>query len=393
MELDSDLRNKLSASLLRITDRSAFFAALALHAHLEASEVIPTAATDGAAVYINPAFWATLSVPEQDGVLLHEVLHAALLHVTRRAGRDPKLWNVAADVVVNGIILKEGWILPEKRIRDTRYEHLAVEEVYEKLLKDANLPPPLEADLLEDAPGDGTEKVAGVGRESKNAEAREASDRFWKNAIEQAQIVARMNRVGDVPAGILRELKSASKSQLDWRSYLWRYLTQTPTDFTSFDRRFVGRGVYLDTLDGESVRVMVCVDTSGSVDDAELGTFLGEVGSILRAYPHLECDLYFADAELHGPYALKAGAAMPKAIGGGGTDFRPFFAHIASHRFLAHPTVAIYLTDGYGDFPERVPRHPVLWVVPPGGLELERFPFGEAVRLLKTQATPFVRSR
>jgi predicted metal-dependent peptidase len=393
MKLEPLLKQKLSASLLRITNKSAFFAALALHAHLEASEEIPTAATDGSTVYVNPAFWESLTAGEQDGVLLHEVLHAALLHVSRRAGRDPKLWNVAADIVVNGIIVKEGWALPENRIRDTRSEHLAVEEAYEKLLKDANLQPPPDADLLDAAPGDASSQAAGIGKEREDSRSREASDGFWKNALEQAQMVARMNRVGDVPAGILRELKSASKPQLDWRSYLWRYLTQTPTDFTSFDRRFVGRGVYLDTIDGESVRVMVCVDTSGSVDDAELGTFLGEVRSILRAYPHLECDLYFADAQVHGPFPLKGGAVLPKAIGGGGTDFRPFFARIASHRFLAHQAVAIYLTDGYGTFPERAPRYPVLWVVPPGGLDLERFPFGEAVRLLKTQATPYVASR
>ena len=44
-----------------------------------------------------------------------------------------------------------------------------------------------------------------------------------------------------------------SESQLDWRSYLWRYLVQTPTDFQGFDRRFVGRGLYLEALIGESV--------------------------------------------------------------------------------------------------------------------------------------------
>ncbi len=386
MELDPTLQRKLSASLLRITDKSAFFAALALHARIEASREIPTAATDGDAVFINPEFWNTLSSAEQDGVLLHEVLHAALLHVSRRAGRDPKIWNLAADVVVNGMILKEGWTLPEKRIREPRFEHLAVEEVYEKLLREANVLPPLDADLLEDAPSDVSEKRGGARKGEGSKKSRKASDGFWKNAIEQAQLVAKSNRVGDLPAGILRELKSATRTQLDWRSYLWRYLTQTPTDFTNFDRRFVGRGMYLDTIDGESVRVLVCVDTSGSVDEGELQIFLGEVVGILRAYPHLECELFFADAEVHGPFPLKVGAPFPKPMGGGGTDFRPFFTRIASHRFLANQTVAIYLTDGYGTFPERAPRCPVLWVVPAGGLEMEKFPFGEAVRLLKFAA-------
>jgi len=43
--------------------------------------------------------------------------------------------------------------------------------------------------------------------------------------------------------------------------------------------------------------------------------------------------------------------------------------------------VLIYLTDGYGDFPEQAPATPTLWVVPPGGLEDEGFPFGDVLRL------------
>ncbi len=45
--------------------------------------------------------------------------------------------------------------------------------------------------------------------------------------------------------------------------------------------------------------------------------------------------------------------------------------------------VCIYLTDGYGDFPDAPPELPVLWVVTSGGRGLELFPFGEAVRLFE----------
>jgi len=48
-------------------------------------------------------------------------------------------------------------------------------------------------------------------------------------------------------------------------------------------------------------------------------------------------------------------------------------------------TLAIYLTDGYGDFPTRVPNLPTLWVVTPNGKDLHEFPFGETVRLLASQ--------
>ncbi|MEO0969478.1 MAG: VWA-like domain-containing protein, partial [Cyanobacteria bacterium J06639_18] len=44
--------------------------------------------------------------------------------------------------------------------------------------------------------------------------------------------------------------------------------------------------------------------------------------------------------------------------------------------------VCVYLTDGYGDFPQVDPDVPVLWVVTPGGLNKDEFPFGEVVKLL-----------
>ena len=68
-------------------------------------------------------------------------------------------------------------------------------------------------------------------------------------------------------------------------------------------------------------------------------------------------------------------------MGGGGTSFRPFFERLPRRRAAWEPSVAIYLTDGYGDFPPLAPSDPVLWVVTPGGMDVARFPFGEAVRL------------
>jgi predicted metal-dependent peptidase len=188
---------------------------------------------------------------------------------------------------------------------------------------------------------------------------------------------------GQLPAHLAREFGQAQAPQLDWRSYLWRFLVQTPTDFAGFDRRFVGQRLYLETLTGESVRVHVCVDTSGSIRAAHLQVFVNEVQAILSAYPHIRCDLYYADSQLHGPYTLAAHGVVPPAEGGGGTDFRPFFHQVASQQDTWTPTLAVYLTDGFGPFPPQPPAFPVLWVVTPGGRALEQFPFGEAVRLLR----------
>ena len=383
MKLTPELEKIISASLLRLQVKSPFFATLALFTHFQSTEVLPTAGTDGKNIFVNPEFVRSLSPGQLDGLLLHEVLHAALLHVLRRGPRGSILWNIAADIVVNGMIAEQGnFELPEGGIRDPKLEHLSVEEIYEILLKDfphlsLNCP-----DLLEETPcdalGDPNNSSGSLG-----AARRTTLETHWRNAMQQAMVIARSsNSQGYIPQGLRRELGALTKAQLDWRSYLWRYLVQTPTDFSGFDRRFIGRKLYLEALEGESVHVFVAVDTSGSIGDEQMRMFLSEVLGILNSYPHLICQLYYVDAEAYGPYTLESNAKIPSPVGGGGTSFVPFFDKVAENHKGETTAVCVYLTDGYGRFPSETPCLPVLWVVTPGWLDLERFPFGEAVRLL-----------
>lgn len=365
---DKELQQRLSGSLLRLRARQPFFAALALFASPQLSSTTPTAATDGKRIFWGREFLAKLKTDEVDGVMLHEVLHAALLHVTRRGRRDPILWNIAADIVVNGMVVEAKFKLPQGAIREPKWEKLAVEEVYELLERSATKLVLADgwADLLPEGVGEA-----------------EALAAHWRAAQAQANTLMRASGQGTRPAGWDREFGMLEPAQLDWRSYLWRHLVRTPTDFSGFDRRMLGRGLYLETLEGESVRVCVCIDTSGSIGQGQLNQFLGEVEGILRSYPHLICDLYFADAGLDGPHRLSGDGGWPTPKGGGGTDFRPFFTAVTeAEREWDSPAVCVYLTDGYGTFPEAPPAGPVLWVVSPGGLGVEDFPFGEVARLL-----------
>ncbi|MCL6526890.1 MAG: VWA-like domain-containing protein [Thermaceae bacterium] len=382
------LEARISASLLRLRVRSPFLATLALFARFKPSLELPTAATDGRDVFYNPHFMGSLSDPHFDGVLLHEVLHAALLHVPRRSHRHPQRWNIAADIVVNGILIQNGFSLPEGHVREAGLERYAVEEVYALLPVERSLERVF-VDLLEEPPGDAQgsdpEAQAGQGKPPRSKRLLDGDslskaeiERHWKKALQQAQVIARSQGQGNLPAGVERAFGLLEPPELDWKTLLWRFLVRTPTDFSGYDRRHVGRGWYLETLESENLRVFLAVDTSGSVEDALVRQFLSEVQGILRAYPHLEAQLYYADATLYGPYSLQADGEIPPPQGGGGTDFRPFFSQLAE---LSAEGVCIYLTDGYGDFPLEAPQIPTLWVVSPGGLDSSAFPFGEVARL------------
>ncbi len=385
--LTPEIAESISAALMRICARNSFFGSLVLQARLRPSTQIPTAATDGRDIFINNSFFEGLTPAEREAVLLHEVLHAALRHVPRRSGRDPKLWNIAADIVINGMLAKEGYQLPEGGLRDTGREHLSTEEVYELLLRDGQQQPTSTwADLLEQPPSD-TGAPSDSQQNSPNdgsSESQSSSADSWEQALEQARLVAQSSTYGSIPAGMQREMSMVSGEQLDWRSLLWRYMVRSAVDFQGFDRRFIGQRLYLDALEIETIRVAIAVDTSGSIDHGDLQQFLGEVRAVLRAYPHLACTLYYADTALHGPHRLSARGPIPAPIGGGGTDFRPFFERIGRHGSRERADVAIYLTDGWGSFPTKTPTRPVLWVVTPGGADARSFPFGQVVRLIQS---------
>jgi predicted metal-dependent peptidase len=382
----SHLDGMISASVLRLRARSAYFATLVLFAPVIASAQVDHAATNGAQVLVNPQYFATLSQVDQDRLLLHQVLHAALMHVTRRGSRDPRIWNTACDIVLNGIISEIAGIgVDPAAQRAPDLEALSVEEVYELLQRDPSRFPLTSAiDLLDANAADrsGREGQGGVEEETRGTKRNAALEAHWHNALHQADLISLVVAQGSLPASMRREFSVLDPEKLDWRTYLWRYLVQTPTDFVGFDRRFIGRGLYLDALAGESLQVYVAVDTSGSIDERHMRLFMQEVQGILRSYPHIACELFFVDSEAHGPFPLTAHSELPEPIGGGGTDFRPFFAAIEALIRPHVPAVGVYLTDGYGTFPDHAPEFPILWVIVAGGLDTAQFPFGEAIRLV-----------
>jgi hypothetical protein len=83
-----------------------------------------------AEIYINPA--AGLGEEEIKFVMAHEFLHAALKHGGRIDRRDPYLWNVACDFVVNRWLTEMGvGERPCGVLYDERFNGLNVESVYD----------------------------------------------------------------------------------------------------------------------------------------------------------------------------------------------------------------------------------------------------------------------
>ena len=133
---DMDFGDTVTKSVLQVRRECAVFGALMLFARIIPSKSIETAATDGKTIFINQDYLPSLSSSEQNALLLHEVLHMALLHCIRIGGRDRHIWNIAADIVVNGLIrMNTSFQLPNGAIIDDEFKDESAEEIYEALLK------------------------------------------------------------------------------------------------------------------------------------------------------------------------------------------------------------------------------------------------------------------
>ena len=382
----NELFEYISATKIRLRKLSPFFAALSLYAEIDFSNEVKLAATNGKKIIFNPITYIQLPPAERDGVFLHELLHMALLHNLRRGVRDHYIFNIAADIVVNGMIVNEGnFKIPKYGIRDEDLEHLSVEEVYELIIKNKKKYNLNLVDLIndekdsedKDSQGKGNDLKTGISDLNTEAEIRN----YWKQAINDAKLITKGSSEKSLSESFERNFGEVLEPEIDWKTKLWNFLVRTPTDFGEFDRRLIYSGLYLENLEGESINVFCCIDTSGSISDYEISKFMREIKGIINAYPNLNCRLWYADHECYGPYNIDSMENVPKPKGGGGTNFEPFFKDITKKEFNNNDGVCIYLTDGYGYFPEKEPDLPVLWVVIPGGAEQEYFPFGEIVKL------------
>lgn len=391
--LPEELADKVSNARILLGSRVPFFGHLLFGASVYADPDVLTAATDGASIFFAPKFAQQLDFEEFVGVLVHEVLHMALLHLPRREERKPRRWNIAADMVINEILDEEGFVLPAGPVRfpenKPEWKGKSVEEVYELIKRDSSDWTIHESwiDLEERQQGrqrgDDSEQQSNAEQQSDKAKKWKQISSHWKQVVRRAHQAQRMSGQGSLAKGLKRRIDKVTRPQIGWRRALWRFLVKTPVDFDQFDRRYIHRGLYLKALQADALNLYVAIDTSASIADEHIQMFMGELSGILRSYPHIQAEVYFADAELYGPYQLTSRSSIadfPTPEGGGGTSFVPFFDAVDEKRLLNHTPVAVYLTDGYGDFPES-PSCPVLWIRTPGGLESEQFPFGRVLTL------------
>lgn len=366
IDLDT-VRLRLSKAKTALVLEHPFIGALALSMPFELDDTVPTAATNGKRVAFNPEFVVGLTDAEVKFLVAHECFHPMLGHTYRRGGRQPRRWNMAADYVVNYLLIEERIGQMPKRGRHDPAIYAAgqgtSEGIYD-ILPEQNEAAGLDGllDNCEDSDGDPAEIA------QQQAE--------WKVKLVQAAQSARM--MGRLSAGMQRLVDEILRPVVDWREVLQRFLTKARTDqrsFARFNRRFLPQGLYLPSVSGEAMGELVfAVDCSGSITQHTINQFAAEITVVKDdMMPERVHVLYFDSRVSHVECYEPDDPLDIRPHGGGGTDFAPVFDKILA--LDIHPVAIVFLTDlccgSFGNQPDT----PVLWVTTAQGTA----PFGEVV--------------
>ena len=189
-------------------------------------------------------------------------------------------------------------------------------------------------------------------------------------------------QAGNSAGDLERYIGSQLAPQTDWRDHLAVTVTMAArgdgdSTYARIDRRLLaGAGIAMPLPTRPCTdTIVVAVDTSGSVSEAELSQFLSELaGCIAQLNPQcvitLPCDAQVYDpivlADLNNStdfdavYESIATEVSEGFRGGGGTSFVPPFDWVRDNGF-EHIDLFVYLTDGYGSAMEDPPSYPVVW--------------------------------
>ena len=370
MALTSEQRVTKSHIAIMRSKQFCMFAGVLSVGKVNFTEDLPTAATNGRDVMYNPKFIDTLNDKELNFVVLHEALHKAFqhMHLWKKLWKEsPMLANMAADYVVNYSIYEaddrnEITMMPSSALFDKKYAGMTTKQVFDLLKKDVE---------------SGGGSRGGIdGHDTHDWEGAEAlSDDEVKETAKQIDQALRQGEIirGKMQGNKNRSVNELLEPKVNWREQLRDFVNATcrNKDRTSWKRphkRFIGHDVYMPSMVGETIgKIVVGIDTSGSIGQQELNEFLTEVVAICddvspSSIEFLYWDTVVAGHETYHQGDYKSLVQSTKPAGGGGTHVGCVNQYIKDKRI--QPEAIIILTDGYveDDFGGNW-DYPTLWAI------------------------------
>lgn len=341
-------------------------------------EDITVAAVDESVrtIYLNPA--AALDEQESRFVIAHEVLHVALRHLPRRQGRDPWLWNVACDFVINDWLIQMQVGTPPALglLHDETLRGLSAEEVYDRVVTDLRRMRKLrtlagsQCDMLERRLD--TERVPCTDL-----------DAFCREQLGKGLMLHQQQGRGFLPAGLVEEINALQQPPIGWEVQLARWFDhhfpsiETRRSYARLSRRQSATPdiprphVSPDPRTREGRTFGVVLDSSGSMSRQMLARALGAIASYAEAKEVAAVRVVFCDARPHDAGYLPANeiAGRVRVHGRGGTVLQPAIDLLQGTADFPEDGPLLIITDGHCDVLKIRRSHAFL--MPPGG----RLPF------------------
>ncbi|MEA2019734.1 MAG: VWA-like domain-containing protein [Campylobacterota bacterium] len=342
-----------------------YFGSIASMQKAKLNEDIETFSSKPEFFEYNDDYIESLNDEELSFLLTNSAMHQALGYENRQEGRISWLWIMAQDYSINSLLVNNGLELPDKLFYDERFDTLSTEAIY-KILED-------EIDEDKHTPKD-VENI----KYEKMADTNE----FDQDSIEELnqQLLNKAKLQGDLPLGIEILVPKLDTKEISWEDELYTMIENSVKfDYTLFppNKRYLSRDVALPALSGIKTKVVIAIDSSGSIDMQLLGRFLNEVESIMNTFTSFEIDLLIADAKVHQHHILYPGDELEYNIkGGGGTNFEETFKYVYEN--IDNVTLFLYFTDTFGKFPQHEPDYDVIWIVPEKNIEV---PFGKIISI------------
>lgn len=337
------------------------------------SDDVPTACTNGRDETYGRAFVDSLTDAELRFVILHECYHKMYRHLItwkHLHDKNHNTANISCDYNINGKLVDEnredgfatmprdadgnqiGLFDEQFRKPDGSWMDTAV--IFKMIEQQQNQPQGNESG------GDdsqGTSSAQGFDEHDWDG-ADNLSDDEVKELEKEVDIAIRQGSIIAGKSGITgnRLLDELMQSQVDWREVLREFIQTTCTgnDYSTWkrpNRRYIGAGVYMPSGISEKVdELVIAIDTSGSIPDADLAVFLSEVQSICTTVKPDKVRLLYWGHEVVGDesyatHEIDTLAQSTRPKGGGGTDVECVVEYMQRHQIK--PQATIIFTDGY----------------------------------------------
>ena len=307
-------------------------------------------------LYVSPG--AGLSFDEAKFVLAHELLHVGLRHDARRQGRDPHLWNVACDFVINGWLVEMGvGEIPQfGGLHDRKLQGLSAEAIYDRLVVDLR-----RNRKLATLRGVGACDILGDGDWWKCSDAMSLDD-FYRRALSQGLSHHQEQGRGLLPAGLLEEIRALDRPPIAWDVQLAQWFDEhfPPLErvrsYARLSRRQsatpdIPRPRYVAPPDDANRTFGIVLDTSGSMDRTLLAKCLGTIASYCASRDVRFVRLVFCDAAAYdaGYVGAEEIGYRVEVKGRGGTILQPGVDLIENARDFPETGPILIITDGECD--------------------------------------------